>query len=226
MVREARMKRRSGKQFAVLGLGRFGTSLAVSLCKRGHEVLAVDQDQSLVDEIAPFVTQAVCANAAEEGVLAALGVRNCDAAVVAIGQDVRSSILVTVLCKELGIGTVVAKATDALHAAVLQKVGADRVVFPERDMGQRVALSLERKNFIDVIDLNAEYRLMELTAPEKWCGRTLKLLDVRRRWGVNVIAIQRSGRFIVSPGADETICRDDALLVLGKSSDMDMIDER
>ena len=220
------MKQRARKQFAVLGMGRFGASLACRLCERGHEVLAVDKSIALTDEIAPHVTQAVCADAVEEGVLETLGVRNYDAVVVSIGQNVRDSILVTVLCKEQGVRRLIAKATDELHAAVLRKVGADRVVFPERDMGQRLALSLERQNYIDMIDLDAQHQLMELTAPVQWCGQTLAALDIRRRWGVNVIAIQRAGRLIVSPRAEEAIRPEDVLLVLGRGEDIDAIDER
>ena len=130
------MRKSSKKQFLVLGLGRFGGSLARSLCKMGHEVLAVDTDAETVEDIAPYVTQAVQANATDEEALQTMGVNNFDVAVVGIGA-IRDSILVTVLCKEAGVPYVLAKAMDDLHAKVLRKVGADRVVFPERDMGDR-----------------------------------------------------------------------------------------
>ena len=142
------------QSFVVLGLGRFGSSVARSLCELGHEVLAVDRDEKLVENIAPDVTQAVQANAVDEDALAELGVQNFDAAIVAIGTDIRASILATVLLKEAGVPKVLAKAVDDLHARVLYKVGADRVIFPERDMGQRVARSLVAPNILDLMALS------------------------------------------------------------------------
>ncbi|MBQ8556129.1 MAG: TrkA family potassium uptake protein [Clostridia bacterium] len=211
------------KQFLVLGLGRFGASVARHLCQMGHEVLAVDSDEKLVDAIAPFVTQAVQANATDEDALVQLGIRDFDAAIVAIGSNTRDSILVTVLCKEAGVPLVIAKAVDDLHAKVLRKVGADRVVFPERDMGQRVARTLDTPNIIELIELSGDYQIAELFAPDAWCGKTLVEVNVRRNYGLSIVGIRRGKDFLASPGADMTLHEGDILVVLGKQRDIDSI---
>lgn len=211
------MKRRSKEQFIVLGLGRFGSSLARSLCDMGYEVMAVDSDETLVEDTAPYVTQAVQADATDEDALRMLGVGNYDTAIVAIG-NVRDSILVTVLCKEAGIARVVAKASDDLHAKVLRKVGADRVVFPERDMGMRVAKSLVTPNMLDMMALADGYQIAEIVAPEGWQGRSLAEVNVRRIYGISVLAIQRHGELIAAPGAETAFAAQDVLLVMGKQA--------
>ena len=212
------------KQYLVLGLGRFGASLATSLCTMGHEVLAVDSDADLVDSIAPYVTQAVQIDATDEGALQTLGVRNFDAAIVSIGQNMRDSILVCVLLKELGVPYLIAKATDELHAKVLRKVGVDRVVFPERDMGMRLAKSLLTPNVLELIDLSDDYQLVETLLPSKWANETIIGLDVRKRFGVIILAIHRGGQFIVSPAPDFAFEIGDILLVLGKKDDIDNLE--
>lgn len=213
------------KQYLVLGLGRFGESLAKSLYKMGHEVLAIDSDAELVDAIAPYVTQAVQIDATDEGALESLGVRNFDAAIVSIGQNMRDSILVCVLLKELGVPYLIAKATDELHAKVLRKVGVDRVIFPERDMGMRLAKSLLMPNVLELMDLSDDYQLAELILPMKWIGNTIIGLDVRRKFGFSILAIHRGGQFIVSPMPDIALEAGDVLLVLGKKDDIDNIEK-
>lgn len=215
--------RNETKQFAVLGLGRFGSSIAENLCKMGHEVLAIDSDEELVQAVAPFVTQAVQADATDEEALESLGIQNFDAAIVSIGSNVRDSILVSVLCKEMGVPFVVAKAMDELHGKVLRKVGVDRVIFPERDMGQRVAKSLVMPNILDLVELADGYEIAEVVAPGSWCGRSLLDINVRRKYGVSVIAIRRGDALIASPGADECPQNGDVLVLLGKSKDIDDI---
>lgn len=216
------MKNRK-KQFVVLGLGRFGSSVAKHLTQMGHEVLAVDNDEELVNALAPYVMSAVQADATDETALAALGLRNFDAAVVAIGSSSRDSILVTVLCKEAGVPLVIAKAEDDLHAKVLLKVGADRVVFPERDMGMRVARSLDTPNIIELIELSNDHRIAEVLTPAKWCGRTLLDINVRRNFGLSVIGIRRGEKFLGSPGAETVLLEGDVLLMLGQSKDIEAI---
>lgn len=197
-------------------LGRFGSSVARSLCELGHEVLAVDRDEKLVEAIAPDVTQAVQANAVDEDALAELGVQNFDAAIVAIGTDIRASILATVLLKEAGVPKVLAKAVDDLHARVLYKVGADRVIFPERDMGQRVARSLVAPNILDLMALSDDDQIAELTLPTDWADKTIVELNIRRNFGVSVLGIHRGGKFLTSPGAETMLMAGDVLLVMGK----------
>ena len=217
--------REKSKQYLVLGLGRFGESLAKSLYKLGQEVLAVDEDEETVEAIAPYVTQAVQIDATDEGALQSLGVRNFDAAIVSIGQNMRDSILVCVLLKELGVPNLIAKATDDLHAKVLRKVGVDRVVFPERDMGMRLAKSLLTPNVLEMIDLSDDYQLVEIILPMKWVGDTIIGVDVRRKYGISILAIHRGGQFIVSPTPDLMFETGDILLVLGKKDDIDNIEQ-
>lgn len=212
------------KQFLVLGLGRFGTSLAKTLCELGQEVLAVDADEELVNDIAPYVTQALQLDATDETLLKELGVGNFDAAIVSIGQNTRDSILVTVLLKELGVPYLVAKANDELHAKVLRKIGADRVIFPERDMGARLARSIITPNVLELMNLSDDYQIMEIRVPEKWIGDTIIGVNVRRKYGVNILAIHRKDRFLVSPAADMQFATEDTLLVMGKKDDIERLD--
>ena len=203
------------KQYLVLGLGRFGTSVARSLCEQGQEVLAVDADQALVDAVAPYVTQALQLNATDEEALKSLDVQSFDAAIVSIGENTRDSILVSVLLKELGVPYLVAKANDELHAKVLRKIGVDRVVFPERDMGARLARNLLTPNVLELMELGGDHQLIEILVPAKWVGNSLIGLNVRRRYGVNILAVRRRERFLVSPAPDMPFEADDTLLVMG-----------
>ncbi|MCL5057927.1 MAG: TrkA family potassium uptake protein [Actinobacteria bacterium] len=205
------------KQIAVIGLGRFGSSLAGTLAKMGYEVLAIDADENKVENLVDSVTHAVQANALEEHALKALGVRNFDIVVVAIGHDIQSNILVTLMLKEMGVKKVVAKASTDLQGKVLEKIGADIVVFPERDMGERLARSLVSKNIIDQINLSSDYSLVELNAPEEIAGRTLQESNLRKRYGVNLLAIRRGKDIIISPGARQVIDGGDVLIVIGSN---------
>lgn len=208
------------KQFIIIGIGKFGESIATNLYKMGHDVLAVDIDEERVQYIANKVTHAVQADATEEGTLEALGVKHFDGAVVTIGESVQASILITLLCKELGIRHVLAKAQNELHAKVLYKIGADRVVFPERDMGLRVAHSLVSTSFLDYIELTLDYSIVELKAAKDWQGKSLKDLNIRAKYGINIMAIKQDDKVVVSPAADDVIQRDDVLVVIGKAEDI------
>ena len=213
------------KQFIIIGIGKFGESIATNLYKMGHDVLAVDIDEERVQHISRKVTHAVQADATEEGTLEALGVKHFDGAVVTIGESVQASILIIMLCKELGIRHVLAKAQNELHAKVLYKIGADRVVFPERDMGLRVAHSLVSTSFLDYIELTPDYSIVELKAAKDWQGKSLKDLNVRAEYGINIMAIKQDDKVVVSPAADDTIQRDDVLVVIGKARDINRFQE-
>jgi trk system potassium uptake protein len=213
------------KQVAVIGLGRFGSSVARTLAESGCEVLAVDADETRVKAIADEVTDAVRANALEEEALRALGLRNFEVVVVAIGHEVEASILVTVLLKEMGIPKIVAKAQDELHGRVLQKVGADMVVFPERDMGVRVAHTLISRNVIDEIQLSTDYSILEMVVPHRFLGRNLKELELRQRFGLTILAVRREDRIIVSPDAEQTLEEGDILVALGQPDKLEGLNE-
>jgi len=204
------------KQFAVIGLGRFGTSVAMTLSKMGFDVLAVDSNEERVNNIMEHVTHAVQVDAMDEQALKALGIRNFDVVIVAIGQDIQSNILATVILKEMGVRKVVAKAITGLHGKVLERIGADKVVFPERDMGVRVAHALVSKNIMDQINISPDYSIIELMAPRIFTGKTLEVSNVRSKYGVTVLAIRRGNEVIISPGAGQVVEEGDVLVVVGR----------
>lgn len=214
------------KTFAVIGLGRFGAAVAEKLMTLGHSVLAIDESQQLVAQLADRVTRAVVADAREEDVLRSLGVQNVDCAVIAIGSDVAASILVTMLCKELGIGQVACKAGSREHKRALIKLGADRVIIPEQEMGDKLAQSLISGNVLEQIALSEEYSIAELAAPASWAGKTLRALDIRAKYHVSVIALRRGDDFTVSPGADAAIAAGDTLVALGTVRDLARVMKR
>ena len=171
----------SNKQFVIIGLGRFGSSIAKTLYSLGNDVLAIDKDEDVVQEIADNVTHAVQLDATDENALKSLGIRNFDVAVVTIGDNIQSSIMATLLVKELGVKYIIAKGHSDLHAKVLYKIGADRVVLPEKDMGIRVAHNLVSSNILDYIELSEDYSVMEIQVLDEWSGKTLNELKIRRR---------------------------------------------
>jgi trk system potassium uptake protein TrkA len=192
----------------------------------GCQVLAVDNRESKVEEIMGVATRAVQADATDEAALRELGLRNFDVVVVAIGEDMQASILVTVLLKELGVKYVVAKAVNDIHGKVLEKVGADKVVFPERDMGVRLAHHLAAKNVLDYIELSEEYSIEEIVATDKLVNKTLAQLDLRARLGVMVIALKRStGEVIIAPGGNDRIQPGDVVVLVGKRAALRRLEE-
>lgn len=214
------------RQFVVIGCGRFGSSVAKTLYNLGHEVLAIDTHEDIIQDISDSVTHAVQADATDENVLKSLGIRNFDVAVITIGSDIQSSIIVTLMVKEMGVKHVVAKAQNELHAKVLYKIGADRVVFPERDMGNRVAHNLVSSNILDYIELAPDYSIVEVSALEEWEGKTLKQIDMRARYGINVMAIKQGNDINISPHASDTIGKEDVLVVVGNNEDIKKIEKK
>ncbi|WP_298844032.1 potassium channel family protein [Clostridium sp.] len=212
------------KQFVVIGLGRFGTSVAETLYALGNDVLAVDSDEEVVQNISDSVTHSVQVDANDENSLRALGIRNFDCAVIGIGDNIQSSILATVLVKELGVKYVITKATNALHAKVLYKIGADRVVFPERDMGERVAHNLVSSNILDYIELSPDYSIAEVVSPVEWHGKTLRELNIRARYGISVMAIKRNNDIDISPSADNIIEPGDIIVAIGSIQELNTLE--
>lgn len=212
------------KNFVVLGCGRFGSSVAMSLYELGHDVLAIDNNEENIQEIADKVTHAVQADCTDEHALRSLGIRNFDVAVVSIASDIHSSIMATLLVKEMGVPYVLCKAMNARQAKVLYKIGADQVVFPERDMGIRVAHSLVSRNIIDFIELNLQYSIAEITIPAQWVGKTMEQLSLRAKHGLNVIAYKRGGQIDISPNPKMPFYGEDILIVVGKNEDIEKIE--
>ncbi|WP_139368293.1 potassium channel family protein [Evansella clarkii] len=208
------------KQFAVIGLGRFGGSVCRELVRQGHEVLVIDMDEHKVNDYANIATHAVVADTTDESVLRSLGIRNFDYVIVAIGDDLQASILTTLLLKELKIKNVWVKAKNDYHHKVLVKIGADQVVHPEKDMGRRVAQQMSDEKVIDFIELSEEYSIVELIATDLLEGKTLIQLDIRARYGVTVLAIKKGEEINISPEPDYQIMKNDLLIVIGHNKDI------
>ena len=203
------------KSYVVIGLGRFGFSLAKNLCQLGAEVLAMDVRSDLVQQIANDVTHAVVGDGQDKEVLRALGVRNFDCAIVAIGDNLASSVLTVMNLKELGVPYLVCKAHDDTYGRVLEKLGVDRVVIPEMEQAQRLARILHSHNVLDYIELSTDYGILEVPAPKSWVGKSLRELNVRAKLDINIIAVKNGERTNVSPSADYQISTGDVLAVLG-----------
>ncbi|KAF1292003.1 potassium channel family protein [Candidatus Enterococcus leclercqii] len=216
------------QNYAIIGLGRFGGSICRTLIESGQEVLAIDSNEDRVNEYMNIATHAVVGNAQDEMTLKSLGIRNFDHVIVAIGEDIQASILVTLMVKEMGVPNVLAKAQNEYHARVLEKIGADRVVHPERDMGIRIAHNLVSKNILDYVELSDDYSLAEIRVSNpKFFNKTLLELNFRQRFGLTVVGIRRvNGKVVVSPTADEIVQQNDNLLVIGETDDVDVLDNK
>lgn len=193
------------KEYAVIGLGRFGGSICKALSEEGLEVMAMDMNEDRVNEYAKIASHAVIGDSTDESVLKNLGIRNFDHVIVAIGENIQASILTTIMLKELGVKMVTVKAQNDYHEKVLNKIGADRIVHPERDMGRRIAHKIISNNVLDYLELSDEYSLIEIVANSRLAGHSLLDLDIRARYGINIVAIKRGKEVIVSPLADEMI---------------------
>lgn len=214
------------KQFVVIGCGRFGSSVATQLYDMGFEVMAVDKSEETIQNLADKVTYAVQADAIDENSLSAIGIRNFDVAVITIGADIQSSILVTLMVKELGVKTVVAKAQNELHGKVLYRIGADRVVFPEREMGIRIAKNLVSDNILEYIQLAPDYSIMEVKALDSWIGKNLMEIDMRSKYGINVMAIKHNDDINIAVMATDIIKENDVLVVIGHNDDLNKLEEK
>lgn len=214
------------KQYAVIGLGRFGTSVARTLGRLGQEVLAIDTDEERLKYVADEVTHTLMADTTDVNVLKSIGIKNFDVVVVAIGENVQANIMTTLLLKELGVPYVVAKAMNKMQGRVLEKIGADRVVFPERDMGKRVAHNIVSANLVDYIELAHEFRICEFIAQQEMIGKSLKTLNLRSNYSVNVVLLRRaSGEVVYTPGANDVIESGDVLVLAGEKSKLEKLEK-
>jgi len=216
------------RQFAIIGLGEFGMSVAKTLSEKGHQVLAIDKDEELIQEASEFVTEAVQVDATEEKALKAVGIMNVDIAIVGIGTNLEASVLTTLILKELGVQHVVARAVTDEHGKVLEKVGAEKVVFLERDMGSRIANSLVSPSILEHIELSPEFAIMETVPPKEFIGKSIGDLDVRAKHGLNIIAVRRkdtSGEgedeLNVAPKADYVVKQKDVFIIVGSNDNLD-----
>ena len=211
------------KQFIVLGLESFGASVAVTLQQLGCDVVAVDQDMERVNDVAEMVTYAMQADIGNPDLLLSLGSNNYDGLVVAAAEDMEASIMATLVAKEIGIPHVLCKARDNRHAAVLRKIGADAVVFPEEEMGKRIAKNLMSANFADWIALSPDYSVVEVRTPSYWVGKTLKELDLRRAHELNVVGIKDGDRVEITPDPDIPLKEESILMLIGANKTLEKL---
>ncbi|MDO4165774.1 MAG: TrkA family potassium uptake protein [Eubacteriales bacterium] len=208
------------KSFAVLGLGKFGESIAKELTDAGCEVLAVDTNRERVQNLSDIVTYAVTADVCDTETMRSLGISNMDAVVVAITNNLNASILATIFAKEAGVPYVIAKSNDEIHTKVLEKVGADKVIIPEHESGVRIAHRLVSGNVLDFFELSQRIRMVEISIKPEWIGKSLRNLDLRQKHKINIIAIRQKGEIILNPDPDEELAEDITMLVIVDKEDL------
>ncbi|OKL37347.1 potassium channel family protein [Domibacillus mangrovi] len=208
------------EQFAVIGMGRFGTSIAKKLHEAGQEVMGIDINADEVEDAELFITHGAVADTTEKATLKSIGISNFDCVIVAIGSNMQASILTVLLLNELGIKKIIAKALNELHGQVLEKVGADWIVYPDKDMGERVAHQLLSPNVLNFIELSNEYSIEEIKIPSSMGGKSLQDLSIRATYHLNVIAVMSHDEVTISPTPDHIMNDGDILIVIGKKSDL------
>lgn len=214
------------KSFAVIGCGRFGSSVATTLYHMGHEVMAVDSNEELIQSISEDVTHAVVVDVMDEIAVGELGLSNFDIVIVSIGSNVEASIMATIMAKEHGVKRVVAKATSDFQGKILAKVGADKVIYPERDMGVRLAHNLVSTNIIEFIELSPDYGMIEINPPKEWINKTLTELDLHSKHGINVIAVRSGEKININPERDYLLEKDDLLVIVASTSAINKLEKK
>lgn len=208
--------------YVVIGLGRFGKSLAISLAEQGKNVLAIDEDVQKVEDVSHEVTHAIAADVTQKDVLHSLGVQNFDCAIVCIGENISASILTTSICKELGVDYVVAKARDEQHKTLLKKIGADLVVFPEVFMGKKLSVALTEPFANEILKVSEKHKIVEIKCPAKWVGKSIEELAIRRKYSITIIFIRRE-EDIIEPLADIIFEQGDELIIAGSTKNINSV---
>lgn len=211
------------KEYGVLGLGKFGMAVAKTLAENGNSVIVVDSDQERVDEIADSVTCAMVADIADPHVLDGLGLHNLDCVIIGVSTNMQISIMATLLVKEKGAPFVVVKAENEIHKHILEKIGADKIVFPEGEMGVRLARNLMGGAFVDLVELSSEFSMVEMPVPIMWIGKSLRDLDIRSTYGLNIIGIKTGEKLEVNLDPNIPLNGDMELVLVGKNSDLKKI---
>jgi len=222
------------KQFGVIGLGTFGSNVAKELAAREFPVLAIDHKEEVVNRISSFVTQAIVADATDDIALKDAGIADCDTVIISMGEDVETSILATLIAKDLGVKNVIVKCASPWHSKIAVKIGADKVIYPELEMAKKLAESMASPNILEQIEFSKDYNLVEIIAPEILWGKTIKDSGVRNKYGINVVAVKRQVPVVnddgqtdikeetnVAPGPDDEILENDVLVVVGKQDQVD-----
>lgn len=212
------------RDIAVIGLGKFGVSVAIHYSNRGGNVLAIDRDEAKVQEVSDFVTSAVRADMTDSDVVSRLGLDKMDAVVIAITDSLEASVMATILAKEQGVPLVIVKAKNEIHARVLEKVGADKIIFPENEMGMRIARNLAANSMADIVELGADYSIVEAEVPADWVGKNLIELNPRKKYGFNVIAKKDAGakaEIIANLDPNIPFLKGEYIIVIGKNEILD-----
>ena len=212
------------KQFAVLGLGRFGSNVALSLEVMGYDVMGVDWDENIVEDLAEDLTHVVSFDIKDERALMQAGIMNCDSVVIA-SSNLESSLVATMLCKEMNIAEIVVKAIDERHAEMARRLGATQIIFPERDTGRRVAMHLVSKNAVDYIDIAGDIKVLSLIAPKNLIGKNLIESNLRGLYNVNIIAVTHNKKNIVTPPPTYTFEEGDKIFLIGSPAALTKFEE-
>ena len=221
------------KQFGVIGLGTFGSAVAKELAAREFPVLAIDHKEEVVNRISSFVTQAIVADATDDIALKDAGIADCDTVIISMGEDIETSILATLIAKDLGVPNVIVKCTSMWHSKIAVKIGADKVIYPELEMAKKLAESMASPNILEQIEFSKDYNLVEIMAPESLWKKTIRESNIRNKFGVNIIAVKRNVPFVnddgqsdikeetnIAPGPDDEILENDILVVVGKEEQL------
>ena len=211
---------RSRKTYAVLGLGRYGTAVATELVENGCEVIAIDFDQKLVNDAAAYIPICKCADVTDPEVISRLDIGSIDTVIVCIASDLEASVMAVTLCKEAGVKNVIAKCANAMQQKILLRVGADQVVFPENESGIRLAKNLLSSGFIDMISLSKDVSMVELDVKSEWVGKNLIELNLRKKYGFNVVALKNGDRVEVNIDPEKPLLSDDNLIVIANVSNL------
>lgn len=213
------------KEFVIFGVGEFGTNVAKTLANSGATIMVVDKDEKQLEIIAEFVTHSVCADATNPEAMKQLGIRNYDGAIVGIGHNLETSVLITMQLKEMGVPFIMVKASTDIEGRILAKVGADKVIFPDREMGIRIANEIMNGNYFEAIEVSEEYSIVDIAVPKSWVGKTLQEANIRSRYGVNVIGIRGLEETNINPPAHLTLAEEDILIILGHNTDIQELRE-
>lgn len=208
------------KQFGVIGLGRFGKSVAKTLFDLGNEVIVIDENEDNINELSEYITHGLIGDATQKSVLEAADLQELDIVIIAI-TDFEASIMTSILCQEIGVKKIIAKARNDMHASILEKMGVNDVIIPEKDLGRKLAYNLSNKNVVESISLSSNYEIVEFAVPESWKGESIAQLDVRKKYGLSILGINRgTNEFIGNPKPNIDLKPNDTLLILGSSEQL------
>ena len=206
------------KTYAVFGLGRYGMAVARELVDNGMEVIAVDVEQKIVDDAVDFLPVCKCADVTDADVISRLGISNIDTVIICMAGNLEASVMAVTLCKEAGVHTVIAKSANEMHQKILLRVGADRVVFPENESGIRLAKNLLSSGFIDMISLSKDVSMVEIDVKEEWCGKNLIELNLRKKYGFNIVAIKKDERVSIDINPEQILDAETTLIVIANTA--------